>query len=559
MSDGESKHIKTECARTLVRKGKLEQFRGAYRAAGEHYQNALNEILQIHQQECGRTGSAQECPACCVEIAAIWLNQAKLADDRGDYEFAEEHYLKALPVYEEQMKQERINRSLIREYVNAEYDLALFYHQRWQEYNLAAEHYCQAARISNQRWGGQAPETLQIVAGQALLEMERVLTRWERPTQAEINGQWVQVKAKYESAFRACQLAPIPRNIAQGFLANNLAVIHQRSGDLDRAADWYDRAVNLHKENGWTDHFSYAVLLTNYAKFLQEREEVARAHHYYGQAEGVYQDAQSGRPQPFYQVADFLYEYVQIFSDAGREERLKKLDAALEIYSGGEPTPGLGHEKVFQALQAYGSLCRYGNEEEQLKRYYEQLLDKYRSYVESAGNSQRPGPRLQLARIEHAYAYWLGTQQKHDLARQHYQAALERHSEIRIPEHFENKGFQSLKALKDRLQLLKRCNAFLLNDLHAQWTTSKEEREHLAGLKMALGRLYNEAQEAYQRQEGTNSLLFSDFEQARQQFNQEIAFDRGPGGLGNARSRRWPIERRDDQRDADHRGLTLLW
>lgn len=542
-----------ERARYWLRVGKLDQFRGAYAEAGQHYEQAWTTIEGVHQQKCGQEAAVQACPACALDVAAVRWQQAKLADEQGAYELAEEGYVQALAVYE-RCQGRAANRAQAREYIQATCALALFYHQRWQEYDLASMYYRRAADGAGRLLGERAPETLQVQAAQALLEVDRLLLCQERPARAEIERQWVQVATKYEIAFQACGSAPLRRNIAQGFLANNLATVYQRSGDLTRAARWYEQALALYRDHGWADHFSHALLLTNVAQCLGEQGEIDAARRQYARAEEIYR-----QPRAFYQVADFYSQYVSIFAEAGRKEQLGKLDIALEIYAADGLSPGLGHERVLQALQAYGALCQYANERADLDGSYQRLIQRYQAYQSHAG--ERPGPLIQLARVQHAYAYWLGTTcRAYDAAGQAYRAALEAYRQVpaRFAAAQRKLSFQCRKALRDGLLLLQRCNNFLIEDLRIQWMAS-EERARLDGLKKALQDVYTDPETcaAYQRYDPQRVAAF---ESARGQFAREIDFSERAGASGGIRNRRGLAEGGQPRCErADQRGLILLW
>ncbi|HEU5382467.1 MAG TPA: tetratricopeptide repeat protein [Ktedonobacteraceae bacterium] len=466
MDSNEMNYLKIERARNRLYRGKLAHFQGAYAAARDDYQEALHEFERIHHHACGGQHDLEKCPLVSREIAEVWHQQAKLDGDMGYYETAEKLYLQVIPL-RERLSQEQSGIAAAREWANTLYQLALLYHHHWQEYGEATRYYREAAKISSQHLGETSPETLQVTAGEALLELDQAIERQETnkfmqiyeprtEVKQRINELRTMVEEKFLHALNACTTAPLPDRVAYGFLANNLAVIYQRNNKQKLADDWYHQAIDLYQRNRWIKHFSYAVLLTNYAHFLQNKKnDSAAAHTCYKEAEQIYFDALSKDYQQYCQVADFLYEYASVFPWLENEKKLQKLNRALNLYQ--SLKPGLGHERVILALKAYWDL---ETDDKERKERYGNLIRAYEDCLTSCEDEEKIGYSLQLASIQYHYAVWLYEKQKYIASSQIYHNILKTYqlSNAQLKKYSQNcDHLRIIRELHIELEILHKC------------------------------------------------------------------------------------------------------
>lgn len=412
--------IKIAQARNFNSQGELFHFQGKYTEAEEKFKDAfdfLNEAHQVHQ-----TQEIDGCDSCYEDIAAIYHNQAKLYDDLGYYDLAEQLYRKALNISETIWKGKlEIGVSL----VELHHNLARLYHFRWHEYAKAIWHYQQALDFCKKYQGTGLAEASLIRADQVLLDLDRTI---DTPTygNSQLSPYYSDAQNAYKNAAETyrtpiAQKASYAHSRLAGSL-NNLGVTYYLTGKIEDARQQFEQARNIYEKRKWTSYFSYAVIANNLAKIWQKQKDRFEANNWYKIAEKIYQD-NNGLYYSFYQVADFLTDYAQYFLDGKNYGKaIELLQEAIKIYRCQRPF--LGHGRLLWALKSYQDNYRRSSVKcRQPGELYDEILMEYMQYEAI--------PNPQIANVRRSYALYLEgkndnikAQQQYDLALNTYNQAL---------------------------------------------------------------------------------------------------------------------------------------
>jgi tetratricopeptide (TPR) repeat protein len=192
---------------------------------------------------------------------------------------------------------------------------------------------------------------------------------------------------------------------------NNLAVMYQAHKKDDEAGKLYDQARKLSQEKGWTSHFWFAVMSSNYAKLIQSLGDRTFAKGLYKEIEKIYRD-KHGEYYKYYQVADFLSDYGQFFLEATScSSALPLVEQAIDIYSCQKPC--LGHDKVVDTLEAYVKCHQHTHGHQAPDALYRQVLNGFEPYRDHA----------QLANVQCSFASYLKSRDA-KLAQHYYEEAF---------------------------------------------------------------------------------------------------------------------------------------
>lgn len=402
-----SNHLRA-LADNLNNLGKLHHFQGHYAKAEECFIDAWRiynptlNLADVNERD--------------ERVAPIISNLAKLYDDMGNYESAHLYYLQAVTIIKK-IPVDMLGCSIASGFATTLNNLGAFYHQKWHDYNKAAAYYNHAESMSSRIFGEHSPETVRIQACHAQLLLDQAL---DKPEDRNNRDRYIrEVEVRYQETVRAYELA-LERGGAYASIHlatwyNNLAAINQLCEEPERARLQYELALQIYLKKGWTSHFSYAVLLTNYAKLLQYRGDRGGANSWYRKAESIYRDTGGGYYK-YYQVADFLGDYAQFFLEtANYDKAMKLLENAIDIYSC--QVPCSGHDNVTHVLRNYQELSR-----QQLPGYkapeelYHRMLAAYEKYEAQSDPL--------VANVQSCFASYLASRGHYPEACQYYEKAF---------------------------------------------------------------------------------------------------------------------------------------
>ena len=190
--------------------------------------------------------------------AKYYNGLGQVAQDQGLYETSLQFYFKALDLLS------RKNRSHCLNHIGCVYDSL-------ERYPLALEFYSQSLDLMR-------------------TPLDRAMCWNNLGITCANNKQWehAQQCLEYSLAIRQKYLAD--DDVQLGISYANLAVLHASLKQLDRAMDFYQRALHSFGASGAPSNFHRAIVYQNMAKSLIEKNDVARALDFYRDAKILVQD-----------------------------------------------------------------------------------------------------------------------------------------------------------------------------------------------------------------------------------------------------------------------------
>jgi tetratricopeptide (TPR) repeat protein len=199
-----------------------------------------------------------------------------------------------------------------------------------------------------------------------------VQTRFALNEFLDLRGYWDEAIRSGQQALAAARYSQNESAVA--VFAHNLAIMHQRRGELESARRLYNESLEIN--NGFGDQRGIASTLHQFGRLAQDQGEIEEARHLYNESLEIKKSIgnQSG-------IASTLHQLGRLAHDQGEMEEARRLyNESLEINN------GFGNQSgIASTLHQLGRLAYDQGEIEEARRLYNESLEINNGFGNQSG------------------------------------------------------------------------------------------------------------------------------------------------------------------------------